>query len=133
MLHTFIRADGREWEDLLPALELEYNTAPHSATEHSPFEVMIGENLVTAADLDIVGALAPTLTPPTTKLFRQLCDRVRGHILHAKWRQKYYEDSKRREVEYNVCDQVWLSGKNLPALNHCCKFELRYRGPFPVY
>lgn len=132
MLRTYIQADEREWEALLPALELAYNTTSHSSTELSPFEIMIGENPLTAADLDIVGALAPALIPPMTKLFRQLCDRAQGRILKAKWRQKYYADTRRRDVEYKVGDQVWLSSKHLPPLNHCSKFEPKFRGPFPV-
>ncbi|CDJ64774.1 OSJNBa0059H15.7 protein, related [Eimeria necatrix] len=95
MLRTYIKPDEREWERLLPALELAYNTTSHSSTELSPFEVMIGENPLTAADLDIVGALAPTLTPPMTKPFRRLCDRAQSHILKTKWQQKYYADTKR--------------------------------------
>ncbi|CDJ67998.1 OSJNBa0087O24.13 protein, related [Eimeria necatrix] len=132
MLRTYIKSDEREWERLLPALELAYNTTSHSSTELSPFEVMIGENPLTAADLDIVGALAPTLTPPMTNLFRQLCDRAQSHILKAKWQQKYYADTKRRAVEYAVGDKVWLSSKHLPPFNSCPKFEPRYRGPFEV-
>ncbi|CDJ63606.1 hypothetical protein ENH_00045770 [Eimeria necatrix] len=62
-------ADEREWEGLLPALELAYNTASHSSTELSPFEIMSGENPLTAADLDIVAALAPPLTPPYDETF----------------------------------------------------------------
>ncbi|CDJ51180.1 hypothetical protein EBH_0039800 [Eimeria brunetti] len=56
MLRTYIQADEREWEGLLPALELAYNTTSHSSTELSPFEIMIGENPLTAADVDTVGA-----------------------------------------------------------------------------
>ncbi|CDJ48525.1 hypothetical protein EBH_0020890 [Eimeria brunetti] len=93
---------------------------------------MIGDNPLTEADFDVVGALAPTLTPPMTKLFRQLCDRAQSHILKAKWRQKYYADAHRRAAEYKVGDQLWLSSKHLPALNHCSKFEPKYRGPFTV-
>ncbi|CDI84999.1 OSJNBa0087O24.13 protein, related [Eimeria praecox] len=132
MLRTYIQADEREWEGLLPALELAYSTTSHSSTELSPFEIMIGEKPLTAADLDIVGVLSPTLTPPMTKLFRQLCDRAQSHILQAKWRQKYYADAHRLAVEYKVGDQVWLSSKHLPALNNCTKFESRCRGPFTV-
>ncbi|CDI76259.1 Similar to Transposon MAGGYgagandpolgenehomologues, related [Eimeria praecox] len=100
MLRTYIQSDEREWERLLPALELAYNTTSHSSTEHSPFEVMIGENPLTAADLDVVGALSPTLTPPLTKLFRQLCGRAQSHILKATCQQKHYADTHRREVGY---------------------------------
>ncbi|CDJ47536.1 hypothetical protein EBH_0073390 [Eimeria brunetti] len=132
MLRTYIQADEREWEGLLPALELAHNTTSHSPTEHSPFEIMIGEKPLTAADLDFVGALAPTLTPSMTKPFRRLCDRAQGHILKAKWRQKYYADTRRRDMEHKVGDQVWLSSKHLPALNHCSKFEPKFCGPFPV-
>ncbi|CDJ62243.1 hypothetical protein ENH_00009170 [Eimeria necatrix] len=75
-------------------------------------------------------ALAPTLTPPMTKLFRQLCDRAQSHILKAKWQQKYYADTKRRAVEYAVGDKVWLTSNHLPPFNSYPKFESRYRGPF---
>ncbi|CDJ47211.1 Polyprotein, related [Eimeria brunetti] len=67
-----------------------------------------------------------------TKIFRQLCDRAQSHIRKAKWRQKYYADPRRRDVEYQVGDQVWLSSKHLPALTDCSKFEPKYRGPFTV-
>ncbi|CDI79081.1 hypothetical protein EAH_00040060, partial [Eimeria acervulina] len=112
MLLTYSQSDEREWRRLLPALELAYNTTSHSSTELSPFEVMIGKNPLTAADLDVVGALSATLTPPMTKLFRQLCDRAQRHILKAKGQQKHYSDTHRREVEYAVGDKVWLSSKH---------------------
>ncbi|CDJ36338.1 uncharacterized protein EMH_0079450 [Eimeria mitis] len=91
---------------------------------------MIGQNPVTAADLDVVGTLAPTLTAPMTKLFRQLCDRAKSHILKAKRKQKHYADAHRRELQYNPGDRVWISSRNLPGLNQCSKFEPRFRGPF---
>ncbi|CDJ62559.1 hypothetical protein ENH_00020650 [Eimeria necatrix] len=84
MLRTYIQSDEREWERLLPALDFAHNTTSHSSTELSPFDVMIGENPLAAAKLDIVGVLAPTLTPLTAKLFRQLCDRAQSHIQKAK-------------------------------------------------
>ncbi|CDJ62605.1 Similar to Transposon MAGGYgagandpolgenehomologues, related [Eimeria necatrix] len=132
MLRTSIQSDEREWERLLPALELAHNTTSHSATELSPFGVIIGENPLTSANLDIVGALAPTLTPPMTELFRQLCDRAQSQIQKAKWQQKYYADTKRQAMEYAVGDKVWLSSKHLPASSSCPKFEPRYRGPFKI-
>lgn len=132
MLCTCIQPVEREWEGLLPALELAYNTTHHFSTELSPFEVMIGENPVTAADLDILRSISLILSLPMTKHFRQLCDRAREHILKTKRRQKFYADSKRRDVDYTIGDKVWLSAKQLPALNDCSKVKLRYRGPFTV-
>lgn len=117
---------------LLPALELAYNTTSHSSTELSPFEVMIGQNPVTAADIDVVGHLSPTLTPPMTKLFRRLCDRAQAHILQAKWAQKSHHDANHRDVQFEVGDKVWISSRHLPGQSRCSKLEPRYRGPFPI-
>ncbi|CDI85976.1 hypothetical protein EPH_0065680 [Eimeria praecox] len=132
MLCTYIQSDEREWERLLPALELAYNTTSRSSMELSPFEVMIGQHPITAADLDVVGNLAPTLTPPMTKRFQQLCDRARGHILRAKWQQKLQADAHRRDDQYTPGDLVWISSRHLPPLNQCSKFESRFRGPFSI-
>ncbi|CDJ49651.1 Retrotransposon nucleocapsid protein, related [Eimeria brunetti] len=132
MLRTYIQTDEREWERLLPALELSYNTTSHSSTELSPFEAMIGQNPLTAADLDVFGNLAPTLTPSMTKLFRQLYDGAPSHILKAKRQQKMQADARRRDVQYSTGDLVWISSRNLPGLNQFSKFEPRFRGPFSV-
>ncbi|CDJ27604.1 uncharacterized protein EMH_0033270 [Eimeria mitis] len=132
MLRTYIQTDEREWERLLPALELAYNTTSHSSTGLSPFETMIGQNPVTAADLDTVGNRAPTLIPPMTKLFQQLCVRAQSHILKAKWQQKRYADAHRRDVQYNPGYQIWISSRHLPGLNQCPKLEPRFRGPFTI-
>ncbi|CDJ65163.1 hypothetical protein ENH_00001700 [Eimeria necatrix] len=117
MLRSYIKFDEREWERLLPLFEIAYNTTSHSFILLSPFEVMIDENPLTAADLHIVGALAPTLTPPMTKLFQQLCDRPQSHILKAKWQQKYYPDTQRQAVEeYAVKDKLVPHRPRPPAL-----------------
>ena len=93
---------------------------------------MIGQNPVTAADIDVVGALSPTHTPPMTKLFRRLCDRAQAHILRAKWSQKFYHDAHHRDVQFAVGDKVWISTRHLPGQSSCSKLEPRYRGPFPI-
>lgn len=132
MLRTYIQADERQWERLLPALELAYNTTTHSSTELSPFEVMIGQNPITPADLDIIGELQPLPVPRMTKIFTQLCDRATGHLLRAKWRQKWFADRHRREVTYKPGDLVWVNATHLPSYSSCSKLEPRYRGPFPI-
>ena len=93
---------------------------------------MIGENPIRAQDLDLIEDLEPMCSPPMTKVFTQLVDRAVGHILRAKYQQKLYADTKRRPVEYQVGDKVWVSTKNLPQLAACTKFEPRFRGPFPI-
>ncbi|CDJ62483.1 hypothetical protein ENH_00016470 [Eimeria necatrix] len=119
MLRTYIQSDEREWERLLPALELAYNTTSYSSTELSLYHTAFSaaSTMLQCPQLGCSKkysqllthrsrALATTLTPPMTKLFRQLCDRAQSHIQKAKWEQKYYADKKRRAVEYAVGDKL---------------------------
>lgn len=132
MLRTYLQADEAAWESLLPALELAYNCAPHSSTELSPFEIMIGENPVTAENIDVISQLAPTLTPPMTKLLKALCCRAQAHIALAKHQQKLYADLHRREVEYEVGDKVWLDARHLSNNYKCSKLAPRHLGAFRI-
>ncbi|CDJ53026.1 hypothetical protein EBH_0005860 [Eimeria brunetti] len=53
MLRTSIQPDEQEEERLVPALELVYTATSRSPTELLPFDVMIGDDALTAADRDI--------------------------------------------------------------------------------
>ncbi|KAL8444269.1 hypothetical protein Emed_006312 [Eimeria media] len=130
-LRTYIQTDESKWEDLLPAIELAYNCTTHSSTGLSPFEVMIGENPLRAADLDVVDVFEPTVTPPMTKLFQQLVDRAASHILQAQAQQKHYADRRRKDVEFEVGDKVWVSTRFMQPRG-AAKFHPPFTGPFPI-
>lgn len=131
VLRTYIQTDETAWEELLPAAELAYNCTVHNSTGLTPFEVMIGENPLRAADLDVVEDLEPTISPPMTKLFQQLVDRAAAHILQAQAHQKHYADGKRREVEFNIGDKVWVSTRFMQPRGSA-KFQPRFIGPFII-
>ena len=131
MLRTYIQHDEAAWEDLLPAAELAYNCTTHNSTGLTPFEVMNGENPLTASDLDVVDELEPTISPPMTKLFQQLVDRAAAQLLLAQARYKYYADLKRRDVTFQAGDLVWVSTRNMQATG-VAKFQPRFIGPFKV-
>lgn len=124
MLLTRIQSEAREWERLIPHLELACTTTSHSSRGPSSFEVMIAEDPFTA-DRDVVGPLAHILTPSMVKSFLELCGPAQNHFLRVGWHQKLYTDSSRRAVENSVDDNVRLGSKYLPALNGCPKFESR--------
>lgn len=131
VLRTYIQSEEAEWEVLLPAAELAYNCTVHNSTGLTPFEVMIGENPLRACDLDIVDDLEPTISPPMTKLFQQLVDRAATHISQAQQQQKFYADQRRREVEFQPGEDVWLSTKFMQPRGSA-KFQPRFIGPFKV-
>ena len=131
MMRTYIQSREEEWPSLLPALELAYNCTPHSATGHSPFEIMIGENPLRTQDLDVVDTFPPIPTPQMTKAFRLLVDRAAAHLQHAKAQQKMYADEHRRPVEFAEGDKVWVSTRYL-VLGGNRKFQQKYIGPYRV-
>ena len=131
MLRTYIQSREEDWPALLPALELAYNCASHSATGLSPFEVMIGENPIRTQDLDLVDRLPPTVTPLMTKTFQALVERASAHLEHAKYLQKTYANASRRPLEFNVGDKVWISTKYM-APRGSPIFAQKYVGPFEI-
>lgn len=92
---------------------------------------MIGENPLRAEDLGVVDVLEPTLTPPMTKLFQQLVDRASAHILTAHAQQKHYADNRRRELEFNQGNEVWLPYRFMQPQGEA-KFQTRFIWPFKV-
>ena len=92
---------------------------------------MIGENPVRAIDLDIQPDLEPMLTPPLSKIFQTWVDKAGAHILQAQARQKYYADRKRKEEEYEVGEEVWLSTRFIKPDGNT-KFQGRYIGPLKI-
>jgi len=128
MLRIYIQIDQSRWEELLPALELAYNTAPQASTGLSPFQIMIGENPPTGKDVEM---LEPQVTPALTKTFRMMVARALAHIAMAQQRQKRNADKHRREVTYNVGDKVLLNTKFL-HLDGSRKLKQRYLGPFTI-
>ena len=131
ILRTYIQTDESAWEGLLPAAELAYNCTVHNSTGMTPFETMIGENPLRAVDLDLNETLEPTVTPPMTKIFQQLVDRAAVHILQAQALQKYYADQKRKEVEFQEGELVWVSTRFMPPRGSP-KFQPRFIGPFKI-
>ena len=53
------------------------------------------------------------------------------HILQAQARQKHYADQKRKEAEFQVGKQVWVSTRFMPPRGSS-KFQPRFIGPFRV-
>lgn len=106
----------------MPWAEYCYNTSYQTAIKCSPFRVVYGRE-------------PPTLLsyqPGSTKvaaLYHQLQDRVtflveiRERLLQAQVTMKAYQDKKRRQVEFQVGDWVWL------CLQQCTAVRLTSAAP----
>ena len=127
-----------DWDEWLPFVAAAYNSAQQESTGRTPFEMnfpdrrsidplqwAIGEReRVNAADPRGVSVDADrTLTE-----MRAIWDEVRAKLVLEQARQKKYADEKRREVQYEVGDSVYLSTRNLKPYGG--KLVAKWVGPY---
>uniref|UniRef100_A0A2N9IT26 Integrase catalytic domain-containing protein n=1 Tax=Fagus sylvatica TaxID=28930 RepID=A0A2N9IT26_FAGSY len=108
MLRACILDLRGRWDDHLPLVEFAYNNSYHSSIEMTPYEALYG--------LDKI------------KL-------IRGHMNAAQSRQKSYKDKKRRKLELEVGDHVFLKvspWKGVARFGKKGKLSLRYVGSFEI-
>lgn len=128
MLRTFVQTDQTQWENLLPALELAFNTTPNASTGLSPFQLLIGENPRTGKSCELFTYYK---TPAIHKQFRMWVARAVKHLACARRQQQKFANQHRRDVSFNGGDKVWLATHHLPT-EGCYKFKERFIGPFPI-
>ena len=46
-VRSYVNADQKDWADYIDVLEFYYNSAAHSATGYSPFELSTGKEVIT--------------------------------------------------------------------------------------
>lgn len=67
-----------------------------------------------------------------TKVIRLLVARAHAHLYHAKKLQKVYADKKKREVNYEVGDKVWVATCFILGNHNCTKFTPCFCRPFEI-
>ena len=91
----------------------------------------IGKNQLRLQDLDLVDQVAPTITPPMTKMFRTLVHCSAVHLGQAKPQREGYVDASRRPLEFALGDKVRVSTCYM-AQRGSPLFAQRHVGPFRI-
>lgn len=95
------------WDDLLPLVEFTYNNSFHSSIGMAPYEALYGRKCRTPLCWyqDGVNLLVgPELVHQTTEKVKQ----IRNRMKTAQDRQKSYADQRRRTLEFEDGDHVFL-------------------------
>ena len=134
MLRACVLDWGESWERHLPLVEFAYNNSFHTSIGMSPYEALYGRPCRTPLCWTQVGErsmLGPEIVEETTEKIRM----VRDHMKAAQDRQKSYADKRRKHLEFEVGDLVYLkmiTFKGRTRISGRKKLGPRYLGPFKV-
>lgn len=126
-LRHYVNRDGNNWAKFLSRLEVAHNTSVQASTGRTPFEMDLGRLpffIHTGGDRTIAQEpmqLARRLELEATEALEAL-DR-------AQQKQKEYYDSRRREVTYQIGDEVLLSTAIYQKTKRGKTYQNRKLGP----
>ena len=134
MLRASVVDFGLDWDGHLPLIEFAYNNSYHSSIGMPPYEALYGRRCRTPISWDEVGerkvenAVLVQATIDKIKLIRE-------RLKTAQSRQKSYADCRRRHLEFQVGDSVFLRvspWKGVFRFGRKGKLSPRYIGPFEI-
>ncbi|XP_058726825.1 uncharacterized protein LOC131598218 [Vicia villosa] len=134
MLRACILEEGGSWKDHLPLVEFAYNNSYHASLGMAPYEALYGRkcrSFVCWAEVGEKSILGPEIIRETTEKVKVIQDNLKK----AQDRQKNYADKRRRPLEFEVGDHVYL--KVTPRLRlggpfRTRKLSPRYVGPYQI-
>jgi hypothetical protein len=135
-LRAYVSSQQDDWDELLPLMEMAYNSSIQASTGFSPFYLSNGRDMPTCLSRAMQTDGSSHSAPAAEELLKKWEGALRTakeHIHKAQERQRKYADQHRRYVTFEVADQVLLSTENLrERMLGAPKLLERFIGPFAV-
>ena len=134
MLRACVIDFGLGWDKYLPLIEFAYNNSYHASIGMPPYEALYGRKCRSPIDWEEVGEKKvenSILVQATVEKIKT----IREHIKVAQSRQKSYADNRRRDLEFQVGDKVFLRvspWKGVFRFGKKGKLSPRYIGPYEI-
>ncbi|XP_056694933.1 uncharacterized protein [Spinacia oleracea] len=134
MLRACILDFQGTWEKFLPIVEFSYNNSYQATIGMAPYEALYGRKCRTPlcwSDIDEARVIGPELIQETTDKIWLIQSRMKA----AQSRQKSYADQRRRPLEFEVGDHVFLKispTKGVMRFGQTGKLSPRYIGPYEI-
>ena len=122
------------WDDHLPLIEFAYNNSYHSSIQMAPYEALYGRRCRSPVGWFEVGEAA-LIGPDSVLDAMEKVQLIRDRLKTAQSRQKSYADVRRRELEFQVDDWVFLKVspmKGVMRFGKKGKLSPRYVGPYRI-
>jgi len=123
------------WDHNLPLIEFAYNNSYHASIGMAPLEALYGRRCKTPICWNEVGERDPSrveLIDQTIEIIKT----IRKRLQVAQSRQKSYADNRRRPLEFEVGDRVFLKVSPLKKsirFGQKGKLSPRFIGPFEIF
>lgn len=131
-LRHYVTASQRNWPDLLDVAQFCYNLHRAGSTGMSPFELVNGQQPNTPHSIAVqaTGGNCPAAYR-FARSRTEMVEEARDSLAIAQQRMKFYADKGRRDVEFQVGDQVML--KLTPQIWKKISSKAVHRGLVPRY
>jgi hypothetical protein len=136
VLRHYIDASQTNWAQLLPLVEFAINDSWQESIKAIPFVVVYGRRPPLPLDAILRGEEGTTKCDSATETALLIADAVKkakAAMDAAQQRQKVYADARRRDVDFEVGQQVLLSTTNIkPKFKGSAKLLPKWIGPYKV-
>ena len=125
--------EGRNWVDMLPLIEFAINNTPNRTTGYSAFFLNYGFHPL--HPLQLLHSVTDSYNESVVSFLTRLqgdFDRAQQQLRKARDQMQQQADQHRRQMEFQVGDQVLLSTKNIRFRNCPQKLQRRFVGPFQI-
>ena len=96
-----------KWDDYLPLVEFAYNNRFQASIRMTPFEALYGRKFRSPICWNDVGE-RKLLRPELVQLTVEKITLIKERLKATQSRQKSYADNRRRDLEFEVGDHVFL-------------------------
>jgi hypothetical protein len=107
MLRTCVLTDGPKWDKHLPLAEFSYNNSYQESIKMSPFEALYGRPCRTPLSWSESGERVIFGTNIVTEA-KEKVKQIQANILTVQSHYKSYADKRRRPMEFEMGDHVYL-------------------------
>jgi hypothetical protein len=131
MLRACVLTYEKDWEKSLSFAKFSYNNSYQASMKMAPFEALYGQNFQTPLMWYEVGERS-LFGPDMIKDAEEQVAKVRENLKVAQNRQKSYADARRRPLEFQLGDFVYLKVSPIRGTQRFQvreKLEPRYIGP----
>ncbi|KAK2448834.1 hypothetical protein QL285_008081 [Trifolium repens] len=134
MLRACVLEDGGSWSNHLHLIEFAYNNSYHASIGMEPYEALYGRKCRTPlcwTEVGDRGFLGPDIVQETTLKIKSIQDKLKV----AQSRQKSYADKRRRFLEFQEGDHVFLRVTPKLGLRGVFKTKKlcpRFIGPYQI-